>query len=207
MAQPDVGEGARLAAATGAWICFEDESGQALQPPKARTWGRRGHTPVVRVSGRGSGRISVAGLACLKAGQPARFYYRMQGHRLRPGTRRAMSEADYAALIAAAHRYLGAPVIVIWDNLPTHLSNKMRAFTGGHPDWLTVIQLPAYAPDLNPVEGAWSVMKNGLGNLAAGTTDQLAAAMRHQLDRIQRRPGLITGFLGQTGLTLDPQPP
>jgi hypothetical protein len=64
----------------------------------------------------------------------------------------------------------------------------MRAFTTGHPDWLTVIQLPAYAPDLNAVEGAWSVMKNGLGNLAPGTTTQLAAAMRHQLDRIQRRP-------------------
>jgi len=185
----DLGKGTRLAAATGAWICFEDESGQALQPPKARTWGRRGHTPVVRVSGRGSGRLSVAGLACVKAGQPGRFYYRMRGHRLRPGTRRAMTEADYAALITAAHRYLEAPVIVIWDNLSTHLSRKMRAFTAGHPDWLTVIQLPAYAPDLNPVEGAWSVMKNSLGNLAPGTTDQLAAAMRRQLDRIQRRPG------------------
>ena len=79
--------------------------------------------------------------------------------------------------------------------------------TTGHPDWLTVIQLPAYAPDLNPVEGAWSVMKGSLGNLAAGTTDQLAAAMRRQLDRIQRRPVLISGFLGQTGLTLDSQPP
>ena len=71
VAHPDLGEGTRLAAATGAWICFEDESGQALQPPKARTWGRRGHTPVVRVSGRGSGRISVAGLACFKAGSRA----------------------------------------------------------------------------------------------------------------------------------------
>ena len=46
-------------------------------------------------------------------------------------------------------------------------------------------------------------MKNSLGNLAAGTTDQLAAAMRHQLDRIQRQPALINGFLGQTGLTLE----
>jgi transposase len=118
-----------------------------------------------------------------------------------------MSEADYAALIAAAHRYLNAPVIVIWDNLNTHLSRKMRAFTTAHPDWLTVIQLPAYAPDLNPVEGAWSVMKNSLGNLAAGSTDQLAGAMRYQLDRIQRQHGLINGFLGQTGLTLKPQPP
>jgi transposase len=118
-----------------------------------------------------------------------------------------MSEADYAALITAAHRYLNAPVIVIWDNLNTHLSRRMRAFTSSHPDWLTVIQLPAYAPDLNPVEGAWSVMKNGLGNLSAGTTDQLTAAMRNQLDRIQRRHDLITGFLGQTGLTLEPEPP
>ena len=33
----DLGEGTRLAAATGAWICFEDESGQALRPPVART--------------------------------------------------------------------------------------------------------------------------------------------------------------------------
>jgi len=70
-----------------------------------------------------------------------------------------------------------------------------------------VIQLPACAPDLNPVEGAWPVMKNALGNLAAGTTDQLAAAMRNQLDRIQRRPALIAGFLGQTGLTLETEPP
>ena len=41
---------------------------------------------------------------------------------------------------------------MIWDNLNTHLSRKMRSFITGHPDWLTVIQLPAYAPDLNPVE-------------------------------------------------------
>jgi DDE superfamily endonuclease len=122
-------------------------------------------------------------------------------------TRRAMSEADYAALITAAHRYLNAPVIMIWHNLSTHLSRKMQAFTTAHPDWLTVIQLPACAPDLNPVEGAWPVMKNGLGNLAAGTTDQLAAAMRHQLDRIQQQHSLITGFLGQTGLSLEPEPP
>jgi hypothetical protein len=72
---------------------------------------------VVRVSGRGPARISVAGLACFKAGQPGRFSCRMQDRRLRPGNRRAMSEAGYAGLITAAHRYLDAPVIVIWDNL------------------------------------------------------------------------------------------
>ena len=33
---------------------------------------------------------------------------------------------------------------------------------GANSDWLTVVHLPAYAPDLNAVEGAWSVMKSEL---------------------------------------------
>ena len=207
MAEHDLGEGTRLAAATGAWICFEDEAGQALRPPKARTWGRRGHTPVVKVSGKGSGRVSAAGLACMKPGSPGRFFFRLRLHRGRKGERRSMSEQDYAQLVTAAHRALNAPVILIWDNLNTHRSKKMRAFTAGHPDWLTEFRLPAYAPDLNPVEGAWSSMKAGLGNLSAATVDQLAAAVRHRLGRIQRDPVLIAGFLGQTGLTLGSRPP
>ncbi len=118
-----------------------------------------------------------------------------------------MSEADYADLIAAAHNQLQAPVILCWDNVNTHVSAVMREFTGAHPDWLTVIQLPAYAPDLNPVEGVWANMKNGLGNLAACNTDQLAAIVRNRLKRIQYRPALTIGFLAQTGLTLEPKPP
>src|SRR6185437_7966605 len=159
MAGGDLGEGTRLAAATGAWVCFEDEAGQALKPAKARTRAPRGRTPVARVSGN-SGRLSVAGMACLKPGRPGRFFYRVHVHRRRKGSRPSLGEADYAALIAAAHRTLGAPVILIWDNHGTHRSKKMRAFTEAHADWLTVIHLPGYARDLNAVEGAWANMKS-----------------------------------------------
>jgi transposase len=162
---------------------------------------------VVAVSGKGSGRVSVAGLVCLRPGSRGRLFYRMRVHRGRKGERRSMSEADYASLITAAHHQLDAPVILIWDNLNTHISAVMRTFTESHRDWLTVVQLPAYAPDLNPAEGAWANMKNGLGNLAARNVDQLAAIVRNRLKRIQYRPGLISGFLGQTGLTLEPEPP
>ena len=129
-----------------------DEAGQALRPPKARTWARRGRTPVVTVSGKGSGRVSVAGLVCLKPGARGHLFYRMRVHRRRKGERRSLSEADYAGLIAAAHHQLQGPLIVCWDNLNTHVSGVMREFTGAHPDWLTVVQLPSYAPELNPVE-------------------------------------------------------
>ncbi len=42
MAHFDLREGTRLAAATGAWILFEDEAGATLRLPKARTWAARG---------------------------------------------------------------------------------------------------------------------------------------------------------------------
>ena len=118
-----------------------------------------------------------------------------------------MSEADYAALVTASHRALNAPVVLVWDNLNTHRSRKMRRFTEANSDWLTVIHLPAYAPDLNAVEGAWSSMKSALGNHAATTLDELEALVRSRLRAIQRRPELINALLGQTGLSLEPPPP
>ena len=121
MAGRDLGEGTRLAAASGAWICIEDEAGQNLRPPKARTWARRGHTPMVTVCGKGSGRVSVAGLVCLRPGARGHLFYRVRIHRGRKGERRSMSEADYAGLIAAAHSQLHAPVILIWDYVPRHI--------------------------------------------------------------------------------------
>ena len=71
MADRDLVEGTRLGVATEAWICFEGEVGQTLRPPKARTWARRGGTPVMAVSGKGSGRVPVAGLVCFKSGPGA----------------------------------------------------------------------------------------------------------------------------------------
>jgi putative transposase len=89
----------------------------------------------------------------------------------------------------------------------THVGAVMRGFIDAHREWLTVVRLPAYAPDLNPVEGVWSVVKNGLGNLAAAGVDHLAAVIRNRLKRIQYRPGLYAGFLAQTGLALPAEPP
>src|SRR5436305_356611 len=91
-------EQVRLAAAgLGAWLCFEDESGQGLRPPKGRTWGRRGHTPVVKVTARNSPRLSLTALIAVKPGCRPRLIYRVHaGHRRRNGRRKGFTETDYA---------------------------------------------------------------------------------------------------------------
>ena len=68
MAGGDLTSGKRTAADLGAWLCFEDESGQGLRPPKGSTWGRRGHTPVVTVTGGSNRRVSLAALIAVKPG-------------------------------------------------------------------------------------------------------------------------------------------
>jgi hypothetical protein len=83
--------------------------------------------PKITVSGRGSGRIWIAGLVCVKSGQRSRLIYRTLIHRGRKGERRSFAETDYAALLDAAHQQLDGPVVLIWDNLNTHLSAAMRA--------------------------------------------------------------------------------
>lgn len=203
MAGGDVVADKRVAAQDAAWICFEDEAGRSLRPPKTRTWAKRGHTPVARVSGKGSGRISIAGLIAVKPGERTRFVYKLREHHGRKGERRSLSERDYATLLDSAHHQVHAPLVLIWDNLNTHHDTTMTALIRARP-WLTVYRLPPYAPDLNPVEGVWSNLRATTSNLATTSLDQLTAIVKNRLKSLQYRPTVINGFIAETGLTLEP---
>ena len=122
-----------------------------MRPPKGRTWGRRGQTPVVKVTGSSNRRVSVAALLCTKPGQRTRLIYRIHTGRRRKGERKGFTEADYARLLDAAHQQLGGPLVVVWDNLNAHVSAAMDELIAAR-DWLTVYRLPPYAHELNPVE-------------------------------------------------------
>src|SRR6266542_4203772 len=171
--------------------------------PAVHGFGEDQRWKVVPVSGKGSGRISIAGLACFRSGERSRLIFRTIVHRGRKHERRSFAEADYIALLDAAHQQLAGPIVLIWDNLNTHVSAAMRELIAAR-DWLHVIRLPAYAPDLNPTEGAWSHLKRSIGNLSVRGVDQLLAIVKNRLKRVQYRSDLIDSFLAHTGLTLEP---
>ncbi|MEV2236404.1 transposase, partial [Streptomyces phaeochromogenes] len=87
--------------------------------------------------------------------------------------------------------------------LNTHVSRAMQELIAARL-WLTVYQLPPYAPELNPVEGVWSHLKRSLANLTKHNLDQLTALVKTRLKRMQYQPGLIEGFMAKTGLDLQP---
>jgi len=108
------------AADLGAWLCFQDESGQGLRPPKGRTWGRRGQTPVVTVTGGHDTRVSLAALIAVRPGCRPRLIFRT--HRARRGDeRKGFTETDYARFLDAAHQQLGGPLVLVWDYVPRNI--------------------------------------------------------------------------------------
>ncbi|WP_433385222.1 transposase [Actinoplanes sp. CA-142083] len=193
--------GKRVAARRAAWICFADECGQTLKPHKAATWAPKGVTPIAHVTATGNARVSVAGLVCYRPGHRSRLIYRTKtSGRGRKGEPKGFRERDFARLLDAAHRQLQAPIVLVWDGLSAHRSARMRALIAARP-WLRVYRLPAYAPELNPIEKAWSGLKRSLANLPARTAGSLAIAVKNRLKRMQHRTHLIDGYLTGTGLS------
>ncbi|MET8566139.1 transposase [Streptomyces flaveolus] len=174
-----------------------------MTPPTTRTLAQRGHTPLIRVRGRSQRRFSIAALACYKPGERSRLIYRPKRHvDHKRGGRRSFTWTDYRDLLIAAHQQLGAPIVLVRDNLNVHKDARLRAFIDAH-DWITCYFLPAYAPDLNPVEGLWSLLRrSSQANTAFTDPDHLMRTLRHGLRQIQYRSNLIDGCLAETGLTL-----
>lgn len=192
-----------MAADLGAHICFEDETGQGLRPPKGRTWAPRGARPVVRVRGRGTGRVNVAGVVCFRPGCRPHLFYRLHVYHGRKDEPKSFAWNDYRDLITAVHQQLGTPLVWCGGNLNVHLDRRLAAFAAEHSNWLTLVQMPPYAPELNPAEGVWSLMKRAIANFVAADLRGLVRIVKRKLKKIQFRPDLLDGCLAETGLMIE----
>jgi putative transposase len=106
------------------------------------------------VTAQGSKRVSIAALIATRPGTAGRAQLIYRTHLDRGSgkhRRKGFTETVYARLLDAAHQQLHGPIVLVWDNLPTHVGRAMRQLIAAR-SWLTVYQLPAYAPELNPVE-------------------------------------------------------
>ena len=183
------------AARQGAHIVFLDESGFSERPSVQRTWSPRGETPVLTHRFRSWKHLSAIGaIAYSPQGRRARFFLVL--------VEGAVRSPDIIRFLKLLHRHLPGAVIVLWDGVNPHRSLVTRRFIEDC-DWLTVVRLPAYAPDLNPVEGSWSWFKRTVvGNFCPEGHDALRAILRRARRRLTRKRPLLLSFLHKSGLAL-----
>ena len=71
----------------------------------------------------------------------------------------SIRSAQVIAFLQHLKRYLRRPVLVIWDRLSAHKSRMTQNWIAAQKDWIHTEYLPAYAPELNPVEYLWGYWK------------------------------------------------
>jgi transposase len=186
------------AAAESAWLVFFDESAVSLIPPVRRTWSPRGRTPIPRHRFGWKKASMAAALGYRPDGTAARLCFHLQ----QPSYN---TDRLIEVLEQLASFYAGQRVVLLWDGLSSHWSTRMRAWLDSQRDWLRAERLPAYAPELNPVEGLWANLKDReLANRPTTTLAEVADATEQGIQRVCKSDSLVVGFLAHTGLTLDP---
>jgi hypothetical protein len=186
------------ARAESAWLVFFDESAVSLIPPVRRTWSPRGHTPVLRHRFGWKKASMAAALGYRPDASAARLCFHLQ----QPSDN---TDTLIEVLDQLGTFYSGHKVVLLWDGLSAHWSTRMRAYLDSQRDWLCAKRLPAYAPELNPVEYLWANLKDlELANLPTTTLAEVADATEQGILRVCNSDDLVTGFLAHTGLTLDP---
>lgn len=104
--------------------------------------------------------------------------------------------------LRALHRQHRRPLIVVLDRLNAHRSAVRRLRERG-ARWLHVEWLPAYAPDLNPVEPLWSQAKyTDLANFVPDDVDHLQEEVMETIGDLQFRPHLLRSFFQSAKLPL-----
>lgn len=98
-------------------------------------------------------------------------------------------------------RQLPGRLLIIWDGLRQHRSRLVKDFVATQNGAIHLEYLPAYAPELNPVEYLWGHWKqHELPNFCAKDFGHLTQHARRALCRMQRRPTLVGAFWKQAEL-------
>jgi transposase len=89
--------------------------------------------------------------------------------------------------------------VVVMDNLPAHKVAGIR--TAIEARGATLLYLPPYSPDFNPIENAFAKLKAHVRRLAARTIDALEAAAADALRRF--KPSECANFFAHPGYGFD----
>ena len=121
------------------------------------------------------------------------FYFR-----LFPGAIRSPQIIEFLSHLL---RHLSGKLLIVWDGLPGHRSRAVWDFVRQQKGRIWLEFLPAYAPELNPVEYLWSHWKqHELPNFCPQNFAQLSYSARQALRRMRKRPTLVMAFWEQAEL-------
>jgi transposase len=169
-------------------VIFADEAGFYPLPFVTRTYAPVGQTPVLRAP------LTHDHLSVISAITPAgRLFTHIQ--------EQAFNGPAIVAFLRQLLRQVRGKLLVVWDGASIHRAQPVKDFlAAGAAARLHLVQLPGYAPDLNPDEGVWNHLKRvELKNRCCQDLDELRWELGLAIRRLRRKPHLLTACFRQCG--------
>lgn len=166
----------------GRIILYSDECGVYLLPFVQTTWAPKGQTPQI------CEQYSYDHLSIMAALSPTGnlVYW------CRKASFNGVAVADFLAWSADCYRR--SRLIFIWDGATIHHGVPVRSFLTECPGKIHLEKLPAYSPELNPVELLWAYLKKKMANQVFLNLKELQRAVEMELQKIKKNRTLIRSF-------------
>lgn len=176
-----------------AHIVFVDESGFLLIPPVRKTWGPRGQTPIHYHFLRHDRISAISGISV----SPKRRHFGLYCHLYPVNIRRP----EVCTFLRELLRHLRGHVIVLLDNAQIHKGDPLLKLCARFPR-LHLESFPPYAPELNPDEGVWTILKRSLANTRPDSQDDLLSLLSRELRDLADSQRRLRGCISHSGLPL-----
>ncbi len=160
----------------GRTIIFVDESGFYLLPMAVRTYAPVGHTPILRVK-LTHDHLSVIGAITTQG----MLVFQMQES--------SYHGEDVVRFLRLLLHKVSGKLLVIWDGASIHRGQAVKDFLArGAAKRIHLERLPGYAPDLNPEEGIWNLLKRReLQNVCCHDLAELTRELQWAKGRLRHR--------------------
>ncbi len=172
----------------GRTVIFADEAGFYPLPFVARSYAPRGQTPVLRAP------LTHDHLSVISGITPeGRLFTHIQAE--------AFTGPAIVAFLRQLLRQVRGKLLVVWDGASIHRAQPVKDFlAAGAAARLHLVQLPGYAPDLNPDEGVWNHLKRvELKNRCCHDLAELRWELTCAIRRLRRTPDRLIACFRQCG--------
>lgn len=139
-------------------VWAQDEARFGLQPTIRRRWSKVGHRPAAKVNRQYQWLWS---FAAVEPATGKSFFLTLPS--LSGETAQIFLDEFAGACVPE-----GTRAVLLWDGAPAHRAKKLRV-----PERITIVQIPAYTPELNPSERLWPLVRETTANQAFETIDKL----------------------------------
>lgn len=111
---------------------------------------------------------------------------------------------DVVRFLQLLLREIPGKLLVIWDGSPIHRSQPIKDFlANGGAKRIHLERLPAYAPELNPQEGVWNLLKRvELKNVCCLDVPHVQRELRRAKERLRHRKSVLRQCFAHAGYAL-----